>query len=77
MPRASDKNRCLADKIAEIQPAAVTRPRRGLHPEPPSPPVNQVRPAVPAREEEAEDDSEESRILTMEAKKDIFRRYFE
>ena len=74
MPQNADKNRCRKDEIAHILPLAVTRPRRG--PAPPSPPVAQVRRAVPPRDDNEEEDTS-TRLFTMEQKKDMFRRYFE
>ena len=62
MPQNADKNRCRADEIADIQPLAVTRPRRG--PAPPSPPVAQVRHAVPPRNDDEEEDTS-TRLFTM------------
>ena len=72
MPRRSDPNHASADEILQIgEPDAR---RSGRNP-PASPPPAQVRPAL--RDRAADDEVEETRLHTHEAKLAIFKAYLE
>ena len=68
MPRASDPNRCRAEEIEPIGLAA-NRSRRGAPPSPPAAQIRRSRPPLSDDEEDVEEEAQETRLHSDEAKK--------